>query len=134
MRPFRRCRVGDETFRWLALEFNVTAARELADVERVPVTAAKITDSLYALTVFDEARALEVPLEGTLLFVTLPGNYGRLLVDGTHRAYRCAKEGRDKFPAQVLSEAQAARICTSAKAWQLLVAGARRDAQPAKEA
>lgn len=96
--------------------YDLTAAERLTR-RRTP-RRIKVADHTYrawvsaAIGELDAEYAMSAPLamDRPLLFVTLEGDAGLLLIDGRHRLYRAVQDQREELNAHILSRAESALI------------------------
>jgi hypothetical protein len=104
---------GTDTFTLMGQEFDLQKARDLIMKKARPVVDVSIADfeGLSGLVSVDAGRVesnIDIDLKHPLILV--PGERGRMLIDGWHRVARAGSEGLKTLPAVLLDESEAAAI------------------------
>lgn len=119
---------ADETFQFLALTFNVTAA--IARVSgRAPAARVDPRRLLSDFVRVDEARARSDAIDPDVpgIAVTLPDG-ARLPIDGHHRAAKAVRLGRADVPVHILTVEESRAVCCTPAVWARLEQDAARRA------
>ncbi|WP_338704364.1 hypothetical protein V2W30_41325 (plasmid) [Streptomyces sp. Q6] len=94
-----------EKFQFLAYQWDVTAALDLAAARPVRHTATQPLAAALPLIRIDPEHAAHADLNRPLLLVTVAElDHSVLLIDGRHRLHRALREGHDRLPCRLLDE------------------------------